>query len=54
MSELSFLAQDLMNDSDTKPLHPKHKLLLYSCYVLSRLSWHVTKANIQNPDNGTS
>ena len=44
MSELSFLVQDLMNDIDIKPLHPKHKLLLCSRYVLSRLSWHVTKA----------
>ena len=43
-SELSSLVQDLMNDIDIKPLHPKHKLLLYSRYVLSRLSWHVTKA----------
>ena len=34
MSELSSLVQDLMNDIDIKPLHPKHKLLLYSRYVL--------------------
>ena len=27
-------------------LHPKHKLLLYSRYVLSKLSWHFTIANI--------
>ena len=38
MSELSSLVQDLMNDIDIKPLHPKHKLLLYSRYVLSKLS----------------
>ena len=37
MSELSSLAQDLMNDIDIKPLNPKHKLLLYSRYVLSKL-----------------
>ena len=42
MSEL----QDLMNDIDIKPLHPKHKLLLYNRYVLSKLSWHFTIANI--------
>ena len=42
MSELSSLVQDLMNDIDIKPLHPKHKLLLYSRYVLSKLSWHFT------------
>ena len=47
MSELSSLVQDLMNDIDIKPLHPKHKLL-YSRYVLSKLSWHFTIANISN------
>ena len=46
MSELSCVVQDLMNDIDIKPLHPKHKLLLYSRYVLSKLSWHFTIANI--------
>ena len=46
MSELSSLVQDLMNDIDIKPLHPKHKLLLYSRYVLSKLSWHFTIANL--------
>ena len=46
MSELSSLAQDLMNDIDIKPLHPKHKLLLYSRYVLSKLFCHFTIANI--------
>ena len=46
MSELSSLVQDLMNDIDIKPLHPKHKLLLYSRYVLSKLSWDFTIANI--------
>ena len=46
MSELSSLVQDLMNDIEIKPLHPKHKLLLYSRYVLSKLSWHFTIANI--------
>ena len=29
-----------------KPLHPKHKLLLYSRYVLCKLPWHFTIANI--------
>ena len=46
MSELSSLVQDLMNDIDIKPLHPKHKLLLYSRYVLSKQSWHFTIASI--------
>ena len=46
MSELSSLVQDLMCDIDEKPLHPKNKLLLYSRYVLSKLSWHFTVADI--------
>ena len=28
------------------PLHSKHKLLVYSCFVLSKLSWHFTVADI--------
>ena len=46
MSELSSLVQDLMCDIDEKPLHLKNKLLLYSHYVLSKLSWHFTVADI--------
>ena len=46
-SELFSLVQVLMNDIDIKPLHPKQKRLLYSRYVLSKLSWHFTVANIQ-------
>ena len=52
MSELSSLVQDLMNDIDIKPLHPKHKLLLYSRYVLWKLSWHFTIANTVYPKPG--
>ena len=33
-----------MSDIDLKPLHPKNKLILYSQYVLSKLSWHLTVA----------
>ena len=36
------LMDELMSDIDSKPLHPKNKLLLYSRYVLSKLSWHFT------------
>ena len=48
MSEKSSLVQDLMNDiyMYIKPLHTKHKLLLYSRFVLSKLSWHFTVAGI--------
>ena len=43
-SELISLINGLMSDVDLKPLHPKHKLQLYSQYVLSKLSWHLTVA----------
>ena len=43
-SELITLTNDLMSDIDLKPLHPKNKLHLYSRYVLSKLSWHLTVA----------
>ena len=33
-----------MWDVDLKPFHLKHKLQLYSQYVLSKLSWHLTVA----------
>ena len=36
-----------MKEIDLKPLHPKNKILLYSRYVLSKLSWHLTVASIQ-------
>ncbi|CAB4023715.1 Hypothetical predicted protein [Paramuricea clavata] len=35
-----------MSDIDSKPLHPKNKLLLYSRYVLSKLAWHFTVATL--------
>ena len=46
-SELVSLLTDLMKEIDLKPLHPKNKILLYSRYVLSKLSWHFTMASIQ-------
>ena len=35
-----------MSDIDLKPLHPKNKLLLYSHYLLPKLSWHFTVATL--------
>ncbi len=35
-----------MSDIDLKPLHPKNKVLLYSRYVLSKISCHFTVATI--------
>ena len=46
-----------MKDIDDLPLHPKNKLLLYHRYVLSKVSWHFTVADlpktwvVQNLDN---
>ena len=44
--ELTKLINDLMTDIDSKPLHPRNKLLVYSRYVLSKLSWHFTAATL--------
>ncbi|XP_028418767.1 uncharacterized protein LOC114544297 [Dendronephthya gigantea] len=45
-SELISLVEDLMSVIDSKPLHPRNKLLLYSRYVLSKLSWHFTVTDL--------
>ena len=31
-----------MKEIDLKPLHPKNKIIIYTRYVLSKLSWHFT------------
>ncbi len=43
-TDLITLVNELMTDIDSKPLHPKNKLLLYNRYVLSKLTWHFTVA----------
>ena len=45
-AELCNLVNDLMMEIYAKPLHPKNKLLLYGRYVLSKLSWHFTVADL--------
>ena len=45
-TELTTLSDKLMTDIDSKPLHPKNKLLLYRRFVLSKLSWHFTVATL--------
>ena len=35
-----------MNDIDSKLLHPKNKILVYSRHVLPKLSWHFTVASL--------
>ena len=47
----------LLEAIDKLPLHPKNKLLIYQRYILSKLSWHLTVAELnitwvkQNLDN---
>ena len=46
MSTLLSTIKDLMIKTDNLPCHPKCKLLLYHRFVLSKLSWHLTIANL--------
>ena len=39
-------SSDLLNKIDVIPCHPKNKLLLYHRYILSKLSWHLTIADL--------
>ena len=45
-SELISNLTKLMKDIDLKSLHSKNKNILYSRYVLSKLSWHLTIADL--------
>ena len=44
--ELVSLLTTQMKEIDLKPLHPKNKIVLYSCYVLPKLAWHLTITSI--------
>ena len=46
MSEVLDLFSSLMSKIDLLPCHPKNKLLLYHRFVLSKVSWHFTIANL--------
>ena len=46
MSEVLDLFSSLMRKIDLLPCHPKNKLLLYHRFVLSKVSWHFTIANL--------
>ena len=56
-SDILDLVRNLMKQIDGIPCHPKNKLLLYHRFVLSKLSWHFTIANlgkrwvVENIDN---
>ena len=45
-SELTGLIKEIMSDIDSKPLHPKNKILLYSRHVLPKISWHLTVSSL--------
>ena len=38
--------EEMMKTIGKLPLHPKYKILIYSRYVLSKLSWHLTVADL--------
>ena len=40
---------DLLTKIDNTPCHPKIKLLLYHRFVLSKISWHFTIADLSKP-----
>ena len=45
-SELLDMFNDIMNKINELPLHPKNKILLYSRYLLSKISWDFTVSDI--------
>ena len=46
MSSLLNSINDLLAEIDCLPCHPKNKLLLYHRFVLSKLSWNLTIADL--------
>ena len=46
--ELLDITNKILNKVDTLPLHPKHKLDIYLKYYMSKISWHLTIADIPN------
>ena len=45
-SELCDLFNDIISKIDELPLHPRNKILLYSRYLLSKISWELTVTDI--------
>ena len=41
------MSSEIMNKVDSLPLHSKNKILLYSRYFMSKISWHLTIADIE-------
>ena len=46
MSEVVDLLNDLMQKIDILPCHPQNKVLIYHRFVLSKISWHLTIADL--------
>ena len=44
--EISQMVGDFMYKIDLLPLHPKNKCQLYNRYLLSKILWHLTVADI--------
>ena len=44
--ELVHVLESFTSDIDKLPIHAKNKLLLYQRYVLSKISWHLTVADL--------
>ena len=45
-SEIYETLANILKEIDDLPLHPKNKILLYSRYALSKISWHFTVSDI--------
>ena len=45
-SELIDMTNTILAQIDQLPLHPKHKIILYSRHLLSKISWHFTVADL--------
>ena len=45
-SKLTAELHKILSQIDLLPLHPKYKILLYSRYLLSKISWHFTVADL--------
>ena len=46
--ELLDITNKTLNKVDTLSLHPKHKRDIYLKYYMSKISWHLTVADIPN------
>ena len=44
--ELSHTVTNIMSKIDLLPLHPRFKLQLYNRYILPKISWHLTVADL--------